>query len=135
MFWMLFTIAFALLSGPLMLATKPMHSRNGRFAAAMMLQGIVTLCGWGTVLSGDCATRQFDFTEGLSAGFASDQTARFFCAVVVTAWMLVTVYATVYMKHEENEVGFFLFAFSLKGLCWVPLSPTVTSLCICSTKW
>ncbi len=115
MFWMLFTIVFALLSGPLMLATKSLRHRNGRFAAATVLQGIITLSGWATVLSGDRTTGRYSFTEGLSAGFVSDETARFFCAVIVTAWMLVTVYATVYMKHEENEVGFFLFAFLTEG--------------------
>lgn len=111
MFWMLFTILFATVSGPLTLLTKTLRQSKLRPVLAVILQAVVTAGGWVTVLGGDQVTGRFYFTDTLWLSFASDALARFFCAIIVTAWLLVTVYAGVYMKHEGREERFFLFAF------------------------
>ena len=111
MFWMLFTILFATVSGPLTLLTKTLRQSKLRPVLAVILQAVVTAGGWVTVLGGDQVTGRFYFTDTLWLSFASDALARFFCAIIVTAWLLVTVYAGVYMKHEVREERFFLFAF------------------------
>ena len=115
MYWMIASVALAIISGPLMLATKPLRNLTPRIAVAVALQAIITVCGWATVLGGDCATGRYRFTDALSVGFAADGLARFFCGLIVTAWLLVTVYAGVYMKHEKSEERFFLFSFLTEG--------------------
>jgi len=114
MYWMIVSLVLAVVSGPLMLLTKTC-SRKTRITAAVLLQSVVTVCGWGAVLYGDCTTARYYFTDSMSLALSSDSLARFFCAVIVTAWMLVTVYAGVYMKHEKNEERFFLFSFLTEG--------------------
>ena len=53
--------------------------------------------------------------KGLSLSFHSDITAKLFCLIVSIAWLFVTIYATVYMKHEKSEERFFLFSFLTQG--------------------
>ena len=116
MCWMIASMALALVSGPLMVLAKSLRHRSGRIALAVILQALIALCGWITIVSGGGATGQYHFTDTLSVGFASDGMARFFCGLIVTAWTLVTVYAAVYMKHEQNEERFFLFSFLTEGV-------------------
>ena len=68
MYWMIASVALAIISGPLMLTTKSFHSRTPRIAVAVALQAIITLCGWATVLGGDCATGPATAIRAIAGG-------------------------------------------------------------------
>ena len=111
----LFPILFPLLCGGAMLAVKKLNNRSTRCAIIVALQAIQTISGLWVAFSEDTALGSFTLAKGLSIGFASDITAKVFCLIVSVAWLLVTIYACVYMKHEKNEERFFLFSFLTEG--------------------
>lgn len=53
----------------------------------------------------------FSISDKISLAFRSDGTARFFCALIAAGWLLVMLYACVYMKHEKNEPRFYICMF------------------------
>lgn len=109
------SIIFPLACGFLVLPLKKIEKRQLRSGITVALQLIQTLITAAVVFGEDTAVGSFTFAKGLSLGFANDMTARFFCLIVSVAWLLVTLYATVYMKHEKNEERFFLFSFLTLG--------------------
>ena len=108
---MIFSIFFSFVCGFLCLALKKICNRKIKSAIVIAMQSVVTVAGIVTVLSETVATGKFNFADGISIGFESDVTAKFFCVITVAAWLLVSVYASVYMKHEKNEEIFYLFMF------------------------
>ncbi len=111
MFSMIFTITFPLICGLLMPLLKKLDNRKVKMAVTISLQAITTLFGLITVFGDNASTKSFVFTGNLTLGFTADLVAKTFCAIVTVAWLLVTIYATVYMKHEKSEERFFLFSF------------------------
>ena len=109
------SIIFPLACGFLVLPLKKIEKRQLRSGITVALQLIQTLITAAVVFGEDTAVGSFTFAKGLSLGFANDMTARFFCLIVSVAWLLVTLYATVYMKHEKNEERFFLLSFLTLG--------------------
>lgn len=111
MYLMIFTVVFPLISGLLMPVLKKFSDRKVKTAVVISLQAVTALFGLLTVFGENTSTKSFVFADKLTVGFTSDFTAKIFCSIVTVAWLLVTVYASVYMKHEKNEERFFLFSF------------------------
>lgn len=115
MFSMLFTIVFPFACGLLMPLLKKLNDRKIKSAILISLQTVITLFGILTVLGDNISTKSFTFADNLTVGFTADLVAKIFCAIVTVAWLLVTIYASVYMKHEKSEERFFLFSFLTEG--------------------
>lgn len=115
MFSMIFTITFPLICGLLMPLLKKFADRKLKMAVAISLQAVTTVFGLLTVFGEDVSTKSFAFADNLTVGFTADFVAKIFCAIVTVAWLLVTIYASVYMKHEKSEERFFLFSFLTEG--------------------
>lgn len=112
---MIFTITFPFICGLLMPILKNLNYRKAKMAVVISLQTITTIFGLLTVFGNEISTKDYYFADNLSFGFTADAVSKFFCAIIVIAWLLVTVYATGYMKHEKNEERFFLFSFLTEG--------------------
>lgn len=108
---MVFSIVFPFICAFLCLALRKLQSRKIKSAAVIAMQAVITASGIAAVLSDTVSTGKFVIADGISIGFQSDMTAKLFCAITVVAWLLVSVYASVYMKHEKNEEAFYLFMF------------------------
>lgn len=111
MFNMIFTVVFPLICGLLMPLLKKLTDRKIKSAVVISLQTVITIFGILTVFGENVSTRSFVFADKLTLGFTADLVAKVFCAIVTIAWLLVTIYASVYMKHEKSEERFFLFSF------------------------
>ena len=109
MFSMFFTIAFPFVCGLLMPLLKKLNDRKIKSAILISLQTVITLFGILTVLGDNISTKSFTFADNLTVGFTADLVAKIFCAIITVAWLLVTIYASVYMKHEKSEERFFPF--------------------------
>ena len=90
---------------------KKITNRKIKNAVVITLQAMTTLFGVLTIFGEDVSTKSFVFADNLTVGFTADLVAKAFCAIVTVAWLLVTIYASVYMKHEKSEERFFLFSF------------------------
>lgn len=115
MFSMIFTVVFPFICGLLMPLMKKLNDRKIKMAIVISLQSIITIFGLLTVFGEDATTKNFVFADNLTLGFTADSVAKVFCAIVTIAWLLVTIYASVYMKHEKSEERFFLFSFLTEG--------------------
>lgn len=115
MFSMIFTIIFPFICGLLMPLLKKLNDRKVKMSVIIALQAVITVFGLLTVLGEDASTRNFVFADNLTLGFTADSVAKVFCVIVTIAWLLVTIYAAVYMKHEKSEERFFLFSFLTEG--------------------
>ncbi len=105
------SVIFPLLCGLACMPLKKLNNRNLRSGFVIGFQVLETIIGLITVFTSGRAGGYFSFADGIAIGFASDFTAKFFCFIVVTAWLLVAIYSAVYMKHEKNEERFYLFMF------------------------
>ena len=105
------SILFPLLCGACMLLINKINSRNARMGIIVGTEIIETILTFLIVFSEETSTGSFEFAKGLSLSFHSDITAKLFCLIVSIAWLFVTIYATVYMKHEKKEERFFFFSF------------------------
>ena len=108
---MIFSILSALICGIICIPMKKLSDRKIKSAIIITLQTFITISGIITVFSPEATTGRYTFADSISIGFTSDLTAKFFCLLIVAAWLLVAIYATVYMKHEKNEERFYLFMF------------------------
>ncbi len=115
MFNMISSIIAPFICGILMLCAKKFNNRKQKMAFAITFQSVITILGLLTVFGDEVSTNSFVFIDNLTVGFTADLIAKFFCAIIVIAWLLVTIYACVYMKHEKNEERFFLFSFLTEG--------------------
>ena len=115
MFNMLFTIIFPVLCGLSMPLLKKTDNRKIKTAVVTGLQAIITVFGILTVMGENVSTETFIFADNLTLGFTADPFAKCFCAIITVAWLLVTIYGAVYMKHEKSEERFFLFSFLTEG--------------------
>ncbi len=111
MFNIIFTIAFPFICGLVMPLLKKVTDRKIKSAIIISLQSVIIIFGILTVFGENASTKSFVFADNLTLGFTADFVAKVFCAIVTVAWLLVTIYATVYMKHEKSEERFFLFSF------------------------
>lgn len=115
MFNMISSIIAPFVCGVLMLCTKKFNDRKIKVTFAIVMQSIITVLGLLTVFGEEVSTKNFVFIDNLTLGFTADSVAKLFCGIVTIAWLLVTIYAGVYMKHEKNEERFFLFSFLTEG--------------------
>lgn len=112
---MIFSIISPFVCALVCLLLKKVADRKIKSAVVIAMQAVVTVSGVMTVLNETVTTGRFQFSDAISTGFTSDITAKFFCIIIVFAWMLVSVYASVYMKHEKSEEIFYLFMFLSEG--------------------
>ena len=91
------------------------RNRNTRLGAVVLIQAVEAILGFMVILGDKISTGSFTLVDQISVGFTADPLAKFFVALVIVGWTLVTLYACVYMKHEENEMRFFLFMFFSEG--------------------
>lgn len=77
---------------------------------AVLFQTASTALTLLTVFSPETSVTVFRITEKFVFSFESDGTAKFFASLVAIGWLLVTLYSTVYMKHEKNEPRFYVCA-------------------------
>ncbi len=115
MFNMLITIIFPVVCGFSMPLLKKISNRKIKMALVIGFQTITTIFGVLTVINENVTTKPFVFADNLALGFTSDSFAKLFCVIVTVAWLLVTIYGAVYMKHEKSEERFFLFSFLTEG--------------------
>ena len=109
MFLLLFCVLFPAVCCLSFLFLNRISDRRGRMAVLLSLQGIETLAAFWLVFSDEKATGNLVLTDQIQIGFSSDPLAKFFVFLIALGWLLVSIYATVYMKHEEEENRFFLF--------------------------
>ncbi len=106
---MIFLILFPLVCGLLAPFMKLLPDRRLRCAVMIFCSAVEAAAGLYCVFSPEASTGSFSFADGISVGFTSDLTAKLFCLIITLAWLLVSIYASVYMKHEKNEERFYLF--------------------------
>lgn len=109
------SIIFPLICGIAMLVISKIPARSARLGITVFMQAASTVLSLSVAFGKEAFFGSFSFAKGLEIGFHSDITAKLFCLIVSAAWLLVTVYACVYMKHEKNEERFFLFSFLTEG--------------------
>ena len=112
---MILSVVFPILCGFACIPLKKLNNRNLRSGFVIGFQVLEAIIGLITVFTPGKSGGHYTFADGIAIGFASDLTAKFFCFIIVIAWLLVAIYATVYMKHEKNEERFYLFMFLSEG--------------------
>ena len=73
-----------------------------------VLQSISTALTLLAVLLPTTSVTLFTVSDKISFAFSTDGTAKFFISLAAVGWLLVTLYSTVYMKHETNEPRFYV---------------------------
>ncbi len=106
---------FPVIGGLILPLLNKIQNRNTRLGAVVLVQVIEAVLGFIVILGDKISTGTFTLVDQISVGFTADTLAKFFVALVIVGWTLVTLYACVYMKHEENEMRFFLFMFLSEG--------------------
>ncbi len=106
---------FPIIGGLILPLLNKIQNRNARLGAVVLVQAIEAILGFMVILGDEISTGSFTLVDKISVGFTADTLAKFFVALVIVGWTLVTLYACVYMKHEENEMRFFLFMFLTEG--------------------
>lgn len=115
MFLLLLTVLFPVVCGLCAPALNTLSRRRVRMGLLIAAQTVETGLGVAVACGPTRSTGHYMFLKGLSVGFTADEMARFFVFLVVVSWLLVTVYATVYLKHEGNEMRFFLCMLLTEG--------------------
>lgn len=106
---------FPVIGGLILPMLNKIQNRNTRLGAVVLTQAVEAILGFMVILGDKISTGSFTLVDQISVGFTADPLAKFFVALVIVGWTLVTLYACVYMKHEENEMRFFLFMFLSEG--------------------
>lgn len=115
MFILILAVVFPLICGIMIPLLKKINSRKAKLALITAMQVVETIFCAVIVFSETMTTGVFKITEAITIGFSSDGVAKLFCAVVCIGWLLVMIYACVYMKHEKNEERFFSFMLLSEG--------------------
>lgn len=114
MFLIILTL-FPIVAGLILPLLNKIQNRKVKLGTVVLIQIIETVLGFAVILGEEISTGTFTLVDQLSVGFTSDALAKFFIALIIVGWTLVTIYACVYMKHEQNEMRFFLFMFLSEG--------------------
>ncbi len=122
---------FPVIGGLVLPLLNKIQSRKAKLSVVVLVQAIEAILGVMIILGDNLSTGTFTIVNELSLGFTADALAKFFIALTVIGWTLVTLYACVYMKHEENEMRFFLFMFlSEAAMIGAALSENLVSMYI-----
>ena len=128
---LILTALFPVIGGLVLPLLNKIQSRKAKLSIVVLIQAIETILGVMVILGDNLSTGTFTIVDELSLGFTADALAKFFIALTVIGWTLVTLYACVYMKHEENEMRFFLFMFlSEAAMIGAALSENLVSMYI-----
>ena len=112
---LIFVLLLPFVSAAIMPCLKSLKNRNIKMAIIVALQSVITLFGVLCVFGEEVKTPSLTFAKNITLGFTTDAFGKFFALLAVVAWLIVTVYGTVYMKHEKQEERFFLFSFLSEG--------------------
>ena len=115
MFILVIAVLFPLVCGLIVPLLKNMQNRRAKLSLVLLMQVIETVFCSLIIFSEKMSTGVFRITKLITLGFSSDGVAKLFLAVVCLGWLLVLIYACVYMKHEKNEEGFFSFMLLSEG--------------------
>ena len=128
---LILTALFPVIGGLVLPLLNKIQSRKAKLSVVVLVQAIEAILGVMIILGDNLSTGTFTIVDELSLGFTADALAKFFIALTVIGWTLVTLYACVYMKHEENEMRFFLFMFlSEAAMIGAALSENLVSMYI-----
>lgn len=126
---LILSVLFPVIGGLILPVFNKAQNRKIGLGAVVLVQTIETILGLLVVFGGELTTGSFTLVDQLSVGFTADALAKFFIALTVIGWMLVTIYACIYMKHEKNEMRFFLFMFlSESAMIGASLSQNLISM-------
>jgi NADH-quinone oxidoreductase subunit L len=120
--------------------------RNRRFAAtlaigSMGLSFLLSLCAFATVLrssgQGDTATQVFNFpwlqygSEWLKLGWMLDPLTAVMLVMVSFVGLLIFIYSTGYMSHDENFTRFFCLSLFAAAMLGVVIANSLLLLFMC----
>lgn len=129
MMLILLAIFFPTLCGLLLPLLEKSENRKLKLGIAVGVQVIETALGLALCFADNLTAKSFTIADKLTIGFMVDGTGKFFCALTVIGWLLVSVYSCVYMKHEGKEMKFFLFMLlSESAMLGVALSQSLISM-------
>ena len=122
------SVLFPVVSAVLLLLFRK-WKRTPLLVLSVLLQALETALLAAVIILPESTLSLFMISDKISFAFASDKTAKFFCALVAAGWMLVMLYSTVYMKHEKNEPRFYVCMFlSEAALVGASLSSGLVSM-------
>ncbi len=113
---LLFPMILPVLAGILVLALKGIRENRGRLTgvvtAVLAAEAVLTFLA----LSGGGDVTLFRLTESITIAFHVDGISRLFAALTSAMWLLVGIYSTSYMEHEQEEHLFFGFFLIVEGV-------------------
>ncbi|MGN1095927.1 MAG: complex I subunit 5 family protein [Eubacteriales bacterium] len=115
MFILILAVVFPVLCGVIVPVIKRLESRAAKLSLIIAMQALETVFCLMILFSSPLSTGVWRITDSIGIGLSSDGVAKLFCSVICIGFLLVFIYATVYMKHEENEESFFMFALLTEG--------------------
>ncbi|MBE6654702.1 MAG: proton-conducting membrane transporter [Ruminococcaceae bacterium] len=115
MFMLIMAAVFPLACGLIVPLLKNIQSRKAKLSLVLAMQVIETVFCALIIFSEAMSTGVIKITDVITLGFSSDMLAKFFLGIICIGWLLVLLYACVYMKHEKNEERFFSFMLLSEG--------------------
>ena len=115
MFILVTAVLFPLICGLIVPLLKNMQNRKFKLSLVLAMQAVETVFCALIIFSETMRTGVFKITKLITLGFSSDGLSKLFVAIVCIGWLLVLLYACVYMKHEKNEERFFSFMLLSEG--------------------
>lgn len=108
-------VVFPLVCGLIVPFLKNIESRKAKLSLVIAMQAVESVFCALIIFSQTMRTGVFKITDVITLGFSSDMLAKFFLGIICVGWLLVLLYACVYMKHEKDEERFFSFMLLSEG--------------------
>ncbi len=115
MFILVMAVVFPLVCGLIVPLLKNIQSRGFKLSLVLAMQAVETVFCAIIIFSETMSTGVLRITDVITLGFRSDMLAKFFLGIICAGWLLVLLYACIYMEHEKNEERFFSFMLLSEG--------------------
>ncbi|MBO5270703.1 MAG: proton-conducting membrane transporter [Clostridia bacterium] len=126
--FLLISVLFPILAAVIVALCRK-AKRTPLLVVSVLLQAVETALLVAVLILPKDTLSLFSVSDKISFALSSDETAKFFCALVACGWLLVMLYSTVYMKHEKNEPRFYICMFlSETALVGAALSSGLVSM-------
>ncbi|WP_317853851.1 complex I subunit 5 family protein [Chakrabartyella piscis] len=116
---LLVPVFFPMLMAGLLLLVPKEKEQNIWVVATLVIEAILV---FGLYLYEDATTTLWRLAEGVYIAYKIDGLGHLFACLFAVIWMLVSIYAIAYMKHEERPRQFFFFYLlalgALMSLCF-----------------
>lgn len=112
---LLFSVLFPLVCG-ILIPALPLKNRRAVCGLAVSMQAIVTAALAAVVAMPEHGITILSVSDKIAIALKADGVAKLFCVLIGAGWLLVTVYACVYMKHEGGEGRFFACTFLTEAM-------------------